>query len=346
MRPLWRRGRFAVIVGLLALLYLGAALAPVVAPYTPRSQQRQLSYAPPRRPHWIDRQGRLHARPFVYALDTRVVEGTRLYTESDRRLPIYFWTAGEPYRWLGLPLERHLFGLEPGQQPWFPLGADRFGRDLFTRLLYGSQISLTIGPVAIVLTLLVGLLAGGLAGYRGGWYDVIAMRLAELLLSLPGLFLLLALRAVFPSDLSAGSTYAVIVLLFALVGWASVARVVRGIVLGLKQEEYVQAAQALGGRHTRIFMRHLLPGLRGYLLVQATFLVPAFMLAEVTLSFLGLGIQEPDASWGNLLTEALSVHTLRHHSWILIPAALIFLAAFCFHWIGDQLAERFDPRGR
>lgn len=331
---------------ILSALYLAAAFAPLISPYAPTTQKRDLTYVPPRRLHFVDRQGRWHARPFIYSLNSRLVQGDRIYEESDERLPIFFWVQGEPYRWLGMESRRHAFGLNASQQSLFLLGSDRFGRDVFSRLLHGSQITLTVGLAAIALTLLAGVLVGGVAGCWGGWWDALLMRLAELLLSLPGLFLLLALRAIFPSQLSAGASYLMIVLLFSLVGWASVARVVRGILLRLRNEDYIQAAVATGSSGGRIFFRHLMPGLYGYILVQATFLVPAYMLAEVTLSFLGLGIQEPGASWGNMLIEALSVYTLTRHTWILTPAAFIFIAALCFNFIGDELQAVFTGGGR
>lgn len=323
---------------ILAGLYLMALGAPFLAPYSHTEQFRELFYAPPTRVRFVDREEGLHVRPFIY--DYERVDDTPRYRGTGRRLHLYFLVEGRPYRWMGMTFRTHLFGLADPSKRIFLLGSDALGRDLFSRILYGAQFSLTIGLVGILFIGVVGVVFGATAGYFGGWADRVVMRLSDLFLSLPGLFLILGIRAVFPLELGTFRLYWLIVLIFTLLGWAVVARVIRGQVLSLKTRDHVTAARAAGASHWRILRKHILPFTGNYLLVQSTILVPACILGEITLSFLGVGVQEPDASWGNLLTGAASVRVLRDFPWLLAPAAFIFAATFCFNWIGDQLKVR------
>ena len=254
---------------------------------------------------------------------------------------------GERYRLLGLiPWDRHLYGSAPGEPPVFLLGADAFGRDEVSRLLFGAQVSLSVGLVGIALSFSLGMLLGGLSGYLGGWVDALIMRSSELLLAIPGLYLILALRALFPIQLPSQQVYLAIVAILALIGWAGLARVIRGMVMAIRRADYVIAAEALGLGRWRVLVRHILPNTVSYVIVAATLAVPGYILAEVFLSFLGVGVQEPAASWGNMLNQARGLRVLDSFPWLLYaPGAAIFVTVLAFNALGDGLRDALDPRG-
>jgi peptide/nickel transport system permease protein len=328
---------------ILTVFYLGALFAPFLAPYGMESQARELSWAPPTRIHLIDAEGKFHARPFVYG--HRVVSvGAKRYTE-DRSvvLPIRLLTRGEPYRLLGLRLDRHLFGVDrPGRI--FLFGADLYGRDAFSRILYGSRVSLTVGLVGIAISFTFGLLLGGIAGFFGGLTDTVMMRVTEVLMSVPGLYMILALRSIFPDDMPSDRMYMAIVGILSLIAWASLSRIIRGMVLSIRQNEFVTAARALGMGRLRIIIRHILPNTLSFTIVAATISVPGYILGEVALSFLGVGIQEPQASWGLMLAQAQNVSVLQTFSWVLAPGYFIFITVLAFNFLGDGLRDALDPR--
>lgn len=330
--------------GLLGVLYLGALFAPFLAPYGETETDRERFFHPPTALHLIDAQGRwrgLHVRA------TRPTDpGATTYEDvAGSVVPVRFGVIGVPYRLLGMgPLHRHLFGVDPGHRI-FVFGADANGRDLFTRLLFGAQVSLTVGLLGIAISFTLGLLLGGISGYFGGWVDTGIMRSTELLLSIPGLYLIIAMRSLFPTHASSRQTYLGIVGILAFIGWAGLARVIRGMVFSIRQMEYVAAAQALGVGRLRIIVRHILPNTMSFVIVAASLAVPGYILGEVFLSFLGVGVQEPAASWGNMLGAARSVSVMQHTPWMLFaPACVIFITVMAFNFLGDGLRDALDPR--
>ncbi len=346
----WRQMRRspAALAGgcFLALLYGIALFGPFFAPYSQEASDRSRFYQPPQPLRWVDAGGRFHPNPFVHPMVPAAGGGFEYDEDRTRVVPIRWFVRGEPYRWLGvIPGDRHLFGVEgPGRVCL--LGADGLGRDVLSRLVYGGQISLTVGLVGIAISFTLGLLLGGVSGYFGGWVDNLIMRFTELLLSIPGLYLILALRSVFPDSLPSQVVYLGIVAILAFIGWASLARVIRGLVLSLRTSEYVTAAEALGASRLRVIVRHILPNTMSFVIVAATLSVPGYILGEVVLSFLGVGVQEPSASWGNMLQQARSVRTMDSFPWLLwAPGTAIFLTVMAYNFLGDGLRDALDPRG-
>jgi peptide/nickel transport system permease protein len=347
-RIFWRelkKSPLAIAGGaVLVLFYLLAVLAPMIAPYSQEEMDRRRYFHPPHSIHWVDSAGSLHFRPFVR--DTRLANAAafRYEEEPTRELPIRFFVRASDYTILGLFHSNvHLFGVDAGRI--FLLGTDSFGRDEFSRLLYGGQVSLTVGLVGILISFSLGLLLGGISGYFGGMTDSVIMRSTELLLSIPSLYLIIALRAVFPIDLPSQQVYLGIVAILAFIGWAGLARVIRGLVLSIRRNEYVTAAEALGVSRFRIITRHILPNTWSFVIVAATISVPGYILGEVVLSFLGVGVQEPASSWGNMLNQARSIRALTSFPWLLyVPGLAIFMTVMAFNFLGDGLRDALDPR--
>jgi peptide/nickel transport system permease protein len=225
------------------------------------------------------------------------------------------------------------------------MGTDPSGRDEWSRLLFGGQVSLTVGLIGIAISFTLGLLLGGISGYFGGAVDSLIMRSTELLLTIPSLYLIIALRGLFPSDLPSQQVYLGIVAILAFIGWAGLARVIRGLVLSIRRNEYVTAAEALGVGRLRIITRHILPNTMSFVIVAATVSVPGYILGEVVLSFLGVGVQEPSSSWGNMLNQARGIRALTSFPWLLfVPGTAIFLTVMAFNFLGDGLRDALDPR--
>ena len=331
--------------GILFILYFSGIFAEFFAPYSYKFETRKKAHHPPTRIHFIDTEGNFSIKPFVYEYKLTFKDGERTFTPiKEKKYYIKFFTRSSTYSLWGIfNSNLHFLGVdEPARL--FLLGSDWNGRDILSRIIFGSRISLSIGLIGVGISLFLGLTVGGISGYLGGRTDTIIMRLVELLMSFPGFYLMLALRAAFPLSMSSIEVYCMLVVILALLGWPGMARVIRGMVLSLKEREYILATKALGGKTPRILFRHILPQTFSYALVSATLSIPAYILGESALSLLGLGIMEPYASWGNMLKRAMNVTNIQLYPWILFPGVFIFATVLAFNFLGDGLRDMFDPR--
>ncbi|MFN8614555.1 MAG: ABC transporter permease [Vampirovibrionales bacterium] len=345
---LWKdtAARWAIVI--LLALYGAVALADALAPVGPYWRDRSTANAPPTPIFLRDAEGHWHW-PFVLK-QTRVFHQESLEylypVDPSIRYPIQLGIEGEPYTLLGFIKSRwHLFGVKAPAQIHL-LGTDMNGRDVFSRLLFGGRISLTIGFLSLLVAFPIGLIYGGIAGFAGGRVDSWMMRLAEILMSIPSLYLLLTLATLIPASLSSTQRFGIVVISLALIGWAGLSRIIRGLVLSIKQQEFVEASQALGQHPWIILTRHILPQTWSFVVVAITLSVPSYLLMESGLSFLGLGIQQPDASWGNLLKEAQTLTNILYRPWMLAPGVLIFLAVLAFNILGDAVRDLLDPKSQ
>jgi peptide/nickel transport system permease protein len=316
-----RRQRIRRWLITLFLLHAVVVFAGFLAPYDPVEQDRRHAYSPPMGIHFIER-GQVHLRPFFYAQRLREGSFDEFEEDTSTTIPLHFFPNGARYRLVGfVQLHVHLFGTDGGRL--YLLGTDGFGRDQLSRILYGGQISLLSGLLGAGCVVFLGGLIGTVAGFYGGWRDVLLMRTAELFLALPWLYLLFALRAFLPLAVSPLKAFLLVIIVLGAVGWARPARLVRGVVLSVKERDFVRAARGFGAGNAYLMRRHVLPETRSVLLTQATILVPQFVLAEMTLSFLGLGIPEPIPSWGNLLAILQQYSVLVSYWWMYLPALAI-----------------------
>jgi peptide/nickel transport system permease protein len=335
------RAKVLVVIALLLGLHLALLLAGFVAPYDPTAQNRELSYSPPTRLHFKDGSG-FHLRPFVYA-SAVVMEGDQAGSyQEDRSHEFSFrlLVTGPSYKLFGIYESTvHLFEVnEPGRI--FLIGTDAYGRDEFSRVLFGGQLSVSAGIVATFITLLAGSIVGIIAGYYGGWVDELLMGVNELFLSLPWLYFLLGVRAFLPLHLSTLRAFFLLTGVIGLIGWARPARLLRGVVLSSRNRNYVRAARGFGATDSYLLRRHILPELFGLLLTQAALLVPRYIAAEATLSFFGLGVNEPAASWGNMLSALQQYSVLVSYGWLLAPAGALVVTSVLY----SSLAEVFHSR--
>ncbi len=330
----------------LGFLYLVALFAQFIAPYGLQSYDSKYVNASPMSVRFVDAEGKFHLRPFVYELKSaRDPETMRkiFVADTEKRYSLQFFVKGEEYKFLGLiPTTMHLFGVEePGRL--FLLGTDAMGRDLFSRIVLGSQISLSIPLVGVGISFVLGLIIGGISGYFGGWIDSIIQRIIEIIRSFPTLPLWMALSAAIPPRIPIVTMYLYIVIIFAFIGWTDLARVVRGKFISLKNEDYVVAAKIAGVGNTKIILKHLLPGFLSYLVVATTLAIPNMILGETAMSFLGLGIRSPATSWGVLLQEAQKIENVALYPWKLIPLGFVVLTVLAYNFLGDGLRDAADP---
>ena len=330
----------------LSLVYLLVIFAPFFAPNDGMKHNPQFSLAPPTPIRFRSEDG-FSLRPFIYSMkrgrDPVTLE--LVYVEDETvKYPIYFFVRGSEYKILGFPSDIHLFGIDKDAKAFFfPMGTDRFGRDMLARILLGGRVSLSAGLFGVFLSLIIGVAVGAVSGYYGGFIDSLIQRAIELLRSFPRIPLWLALSMVLPPQWSSVKVYFGIVTVLSLIGWTSVARVVRGQILGLREKDFVQSARALGAGDKRIIFRHILPNITSYLIVSTTLALPGMILGESTISFLGLGIKEPMTSWGLLLKDAQSLEALTLQPWLLIPGVFIIISVLAFNFLGDAVRDAFDP---
>jgi peptide/nickel transport system permease protein len=331
------RAKLAAVAALILTVYAVVLCAGFFAPYAPDEQDRMASFSPPMSVRLIDDAGRFHWRPFVYS-----ASGGEENHTSRSMYPLRMLASGSPYTIAGVfHCRAHLFAVDhPGRI--YLLGTDGYGRDQFSRLLYGGQTSLLAGLLATTLSLSLGLILGAVAGFYGRIADNVLMRLAELFLALPWLYLLLALRAFLPLHTDTKTAYLLLIGVIGFVGWANPARLVRGIVLTAKERNYVLAAQGFGASRLYLLARHVLPETYPVLLTQAALLMPQYVLAEVSLSFFGLGIAEPVPSWGNMLASLQQYHVLARYWWMLAPAFVLVPLFLAYHVFGDLLREHLQ----
>ena len=361
----WRFTKHKVAIAggvIVILLYLIAIFAEFLAPYNPETYEVALTYAPPQRIH-LFHNGEFQGSPFVYGLtQARNPETLRMEFQIDEtvRYPIQFWVEGDAYKLWGLfRNNRHLFGINVNEPviesdggsevellPFatvFVLGADKLGRDMLTRIIYGSRISLSIGLIGVALSFIFGVVLGGVSGYYGGVIDVLIQRVIEFIRSVPSIPLWMALSAALPQDWTGLRVYFGITIILSLIGWTFLARAVRGRFLAMREEEFILAARFAGASEMRIILRHMVPSFFSHLIASATLAVPAMILSETSLSFLGLGLRPPTISWGVLLQEAQSIRAVALAPWLLLPGVIVIVTVLALNFLGDGLRDAADP---
>ncbi len=346
----WRRflSNRLTLVGLIILLifYVSFVIFPeFVAPYGLTERHRGFSYAPPQLPRFVDDEGQFHLRPFVYRMTSEINPAT-FQTEwtydTEEKYPIRFLVSGSDYKLWGLfPANVRLFGVEEGQL--FLFGTDNQGRDMLSRMIYASRISLSVGLVGVFLSIVLGAVLGTISGYYGGMVDNVIQRIIETLMAFPQIPLWMALAAAVPPEFSPIAIYFAITVILSLVTWGGLARGVRSKVLSYRENEYTQAAHAMGAKDRHIIFVHLLPNAMSHILVMATLAIPNMIIGETMLSFLGIGIRPPMTSWGVLMEEAQNVRVLLEHPWVVIPVSFVILSILAFNFIGDGLRDAADP---
>jgi peptide/nickel transport system permease protein len=327
---------------ILALLYLGIPFEGFIAPYGANTKFRDKSYQPPHRIEFV-RDGAF-VGPFVYEYQIANQFFKTYRVNKEIAHPLGFFVKGEAYNlFFFIPSDIHLFGTTDGE-PFFLLGADRLGRDLFSRLVYGAKVSLTIGLFGAAVSLFLGILLGGISGYLGGMSDWFIMRICDTVVLLPTFYLFLFLRAIMPSDISQELRFLYIMMILSVPGAFGDTRYIRNWVLSLKTADYVTAAKIGGVPTLQILFKHIIPQIRNLIILNLMLGIPGFVLGETSLSFLNLGITEPSVSWGMLMNEAMDVNILSQYPWILFPSAAIILTVFCFFVFGYAIKESLDPK--
>jgi len=342
----FKRSKTALIGGILIMIIaILAVFAPFFSPYDPLKCDHRSSFSPPQRIHFFDCKGKFHLRPFVYNLKLELDPHTwkRIYADdTNSRFPIHFFVGGWGYKPFGVPCKLHLFNVQQGGSIHL-LGTDNYGRDLWARILLGGRISLSIALLGAILSAFIGSTVGAISAYYGGITDMILQRIVEFLQCFPQLPLWMALSIAIPPTWSPLYVFIAIMLLFGLLSWTTLAREIRGKVLSLREQEFVLSAKEAGANSARIIFKYLLPNCLSHIIVVLTITIPWLILAESTLSFLGLGLQPPMVSWGVLLQKAQNLQTMGRHPWIAIPGAFIVITVLGFNFLGDGLRDAADP---
>ena len=346
----FKKHKLAMIgLWVIGLFYLLSIFCEFVAPDDPTKQNRRAVFHPPQMIHFIDvQEDGWSIRPYVYEMDRKRDPDTLAitYEPSGEKIYLTLFGQGPEYYFWGLwPSTTHLFATENPRDKFFIFGADRLGRDMFSRIMYGTRVSMSIGLVGVVIALVLGITLGGLSGYYGGRTDSIIQRLIEFVLSLPTIPIWLALAAALPPSWPIYQQYFVITLIVSLVGWTELGRVVRGRFLAMKNDDFVIAARLDGASEKRIIFRHMLPSLTSHIIASLTLAVPLMILAETSLSFLGLGLQPPAISWGVLLKEAQNIRSISQAPWLFIPGGFVVVAVLAFNFLGDGMRDAADPYG-
>ncbi len=344
----FRKHRLAIVgTVVLMVFYLMVIGADFLAYVDPTESEAQRSLMTPQPIHWFDDgEFKPYVNPLKGTRDPKTFK--RVYVpDTDIKVPVKFFGHGFPYKLLGIfPMDIHLIAVDgKAEESLFILGTDLQGRDLWSRLMYGSQTSLTIGLISVALSLLLGVALGGVSGYYGGFFDTIIQRIIEILRSIPTIPLWMGLAAALPAEWNVTQVYFAITIIISLIGWTELARVVRGRFLSLRQEDFVMAAELLGCSKVRVIFRHMVPSFISHIIAATTLAIPAMIISETSLSFLGLGLRPPAISWGVLLQDAQSIQALAISPWLLIPATPVIIAVLAFNFMGDGLRDAADPYG-
>ncbi len=349
---MWRRfkkHRLAMVATAIVLLFYAVALfAPFIAPYDPGEYDRSFMYMQPQKIRFVHPEKGFQLRPFVYGV-TRTIDSRsfrRIYTiDKSQIYPLRLFVRGYEYKLFGfIRSDIHLFGTSEGRA--FLFGTDKLGRDLLSKVIHGAQISMSIGLVGVFISFILGIIIGGISGYLGGMVDNLIQRGIEILLSFPTIPLWMALSAAFPPHWSPIMIYFMITVILSLIGWTGLARVVRGKFLALREEDYTMAARLGGAKELYIIRKHMVPGFMSYIIASLTLRIPAMILAETSLSFLGIGLRPPIISWGVLLQEAQNINSVIMHPWLFIPGVFVIVAVLAFNFMGDGLRDAADPYGK
>lgn len=345
----FRKHKLALVSGIIVILiYLVAAFVEFLAPFPADKTNSKYLYAPPQPLHFFDEQGKLsfYVNGYTSKVDPVALRRT-FVVDTTKKVPVRFFVEGFPYKLFGLfPGNRHLIGPVGTDEPIYLLGADRLGRDVLSRLIMGTRISMSIGLIGVFLSLVLGILLGGISGYYGGGIDNLIQRVIEFLRSIPSIPLWMGLAAALPTNMPPLQVYFGITIILSLIGWTGLARVVRGRFLSLREEDFVMSARLDGQSELGIILFQMLPAFTSHIIAAITLAIPGMILSETSLSFLGLGLREPVVSWGVLLQDAQDIRAIATAPWLLIPALAVVLSVLTLNFLGDGLRDAADPYAR